>query len=187
MPAAGNNGRVQSPPGSPRSPTIADATVHADIDYESDPAAVAQEISNLQALRRMSMDVTTSVSDPDLPSFGGAPGGGGWGVDEGGGAGDASLLWVPARYHPELNAQGFESFLEMKKNEIRRGGQAGSGGLGVDQGKGLRRKKSMLSRQVTVDGGSGRESNEQLEEFLNDTELLEKISECCHSLSPSPR
>ena len=39
-----------------------------DIDYESGPAAVAQELSNLQALRRMSMDVG-NTSDPDLPSF----------------------------------------------------------------------------------------------------------------------
>ena len=39
-----------------------------DIDYESNPAAVAQELSNLQALRRMSMDASTT-SDPDLPGF----------------------------------------------------------------------------------------------------------------------
>ena len=38
-----------------------------DIDYESSPAGLAQELSNLQAIRRMSMDVNTS--DPDLPSF----------------------------------------------------------------------------------------------------------------------
>jgi hypothetical protein len=28
-----------------------------DIDYESNPAAVAQELTNLAAIRRMSMDV----------------------------------------------------------------------------------------------------------------------------------
>ncbi|CAG8877572.1 unnamed protein product [Penicillium nalgiovense] len=37
-----------------------------DIDYESNPAAVAQELNNLAAIRRMSMDVA-AAGDPDLP------------------------------------------------------------------------------------------------------------------------
>ena len=41
------------------------------VDYESNPAAVAQELSNLQALRRMSMDVN-GAGDPDLPAFSGS-------------------------------------------------------------------------------------------------------------------
>ncbi|KAJ5467260.1 hypothetical protein N7475_005012 [Penicillium sp. IBT 31633x] len=39
-----------------------------DIDYESNPAAVAQELNNLAAIRRMSMDVA-AAGDPDLPAF----------------------------------------------------------------------------------------------------------------------
>ncbi|KAK2824779.1 hypothetical protein FQN49_007485, partial [Arthroderma sp. PD_2] len=68
-----------------------------DIDCQSDPATVAQELSNLAALRRMSMDVGSM--DPDLPSFGGlipsiAPSPS---ADED----DASrLFWVPAHLHP---------------------------------------------------------------------------------------
>ena len=34
----------------------------------SSPAAIAKELSNLQAFKRMSLDVSNQVSDPDLPS-----------------------------------------------------------------------------------------------------------------------
>ncbi|KAJ9200729.1 hypothetical protein DTO164E3_3879 [Paecilomyces variotii] len=126
-----------------------------DVDYESDPAAVAQELSNLAAIRRMSMDVT-ATGDPDLPSFGSnlvvpsAPS-----ADED----DASrLFWVPARLHPELAPKEFKSFLESKTEQIkRRSGEFSSGGLSVERqvsnGGGLRRKRSMLSRQI--DNSSG--------------------------------
>jgi hypothetical protein len=121
-----------------------------DIDYESDPAAVAQELSNLAAIRRMSMDVT---GDPDLPSFNSnfqvpsiAPSAS---ADEN----DASrLFWVPARLHPELAPMEFKSFLESKADQInRRSGDFSSANLGLDRqgsGGGLRRKRSMLSRQI---------------------------------------
>lgn len=127
-----------------------------DIDYESSPAAVAQELSNLQAIRRMSMDVNTS--DPDLPSFGG------FGVppvapahfsdDED----PSKLFWVPARLHPELAPVEFKTFIEDKVDKIRRrsGGEESLSpdGLGRQaSGGGLRRKKSMLSRQI--DNASG--------------------------------
>ncbi|KAL1861262.1 hypothetical protein Plec18170_001777 [Paecilomyces lecythidis] len=126
-----------------------------DVDYESDPAAVAQELSNLAAIRRMSMDVT-ATGDPDLPSFGSnlvvpsAPS-----PDED----DASrLFWVPARLHPELAPKEFKSFLESKAEQIkRRSGEFSPGGLSVERqlsdGGGLRRKRSMLSRQI--DNSSG--------------------------------
>ncbi|KAB8234916.1 putative telomere silencing protein Zds1 [Aspergillus alliaceus] len=121
-----------------------------DIDYESDPAAVAQELNNLAAIRRMSMDVA-ATGDPDLPSYNSnfsvpsiAPSPS---ADEN----DAArLFWVPARLHPELAPKEFKSFLESKTEQIkRRSGDFNSLGL-ERQGSsgGLRRKKSMLSRQI---------------------------------------
>ncbi|PQE17710.1 telomere silencing Zds1 protein [Rutstroemia sp. NJR-2017a BVV2] len=143
-----------------------------DIDYESNPAAVAQELSNLQALRRMSMDVG-HTSDPDLPSFQGvslmptvAP----TGDDD---EDDPSrLFWVPARVHPELAPMEFKTFLENRVQSIKRrsGDQNSLSVNGPDQngsGMGLRRKKSMLSRQIDNSGGRGavgyQDGAEQLE------------------------
>jgi hypothetical protein len=143
-----------------------------DIDYESDPTAIAQELNNLQALRRMSMDVG-NTSDPDLPSFQGlslmpsvAPTGDDNEDDP------SRLFWVPARVHPELAPMEFKTFLENRVQSIKRrsGDQtslspdslepSGSGGS-------LRRKKSMLSRQIDNDGGRGavgyKDGAEQLE------------------------
>lgn len=125
-----------------------------DIDYESSPAAVAQELSNLQAIRRMSMNVDTA--DPDLPSFGGviptvAPTGS---EDEN----DTSrLFWVPARLHPELAPKEFKTFIEDRVDKIRRR-SGDSDSLSPDglersgSGSSLRRRKSMLSRQVDPQG-----------------------------------
>ncbi|KAL2821180.1 hypothetical protein BJX63DRAFT_258654 [Aspergillus granulosus] len=152
--------RGRSSDGSPTSPTTPGSTDTAttsfplnDIDYESDPAAVAQELSNLAAIRRMSMDVT-ATGDPDLPSLNFAvpsiapsPS-----ADEN----DTSrLFWVPARLHPELAPKEFKSFLESKAEHIkRRSGDFST--LSPDrQGSdsSLRRKRSMLSKQI--DSGSG--------------------------------
>lgn len=162
---------VQTPPTSPASlarpvsPSLGGAANKQyplnDIDYESDPVAVAQEMSNLQALRRMSMDVT-AAADPDLPSFSNfvpsTP------PEDGGDPG--SVFWVPARLHPELAPQEFSAFLEAKKNEIRRPQTAGS--LSPDGspsgGPSLRRKKSMLSRQIDADAAKHyRDGAERLE------------------------
>lgn len=129
-----------------------------DIDYESNPAAVAQELSNLQALRRMSMDVG-NTSDPDLPSFQGrvmpsvAPTGGDDEDDP------SRLFWVPARVHPELAPMEFKSFLETRVKTIKR--RSGDSTLVPDilersgSASSLRRKKSMLSRQIDNSGGKG--------------------------------
>lgn len=132
-----------------------------DIDYESSPASLAQELSNLQAIRRMSMDVNTA--DPDLPSFKSvAPQH--FSEDDD----PTKLFWVPARLHPELAPKEFKTFIEEKVDTIRRrSGDAESlspdGPLGRQtSGGGLRRKKSMLSRQI--DGPSGyRDGAERLE------------------------
>ena len=133
-----------------------------DVDYESSPAAVAQELSNLQALRRMSMISMDggAAGDPDLPHLNAAalpnapsP----TSSDD-----DASrLFWVPARLHPELAPKEFKSFLDSKAEQIkRRSGELSqfttpsasrsnstSSSLSVES-SGLRRKKSMLSRQI---------------------------------------
>jgi hypothetical protein len=131
-----------------------------DIDYESNPAAVAQELSNLQALRRMSMDVG-NTSDPDLPSFQGVslmPSVAPTGDDN---EDDPSrLFWVPARVHPELAPMEFKTFLENRVQSIKRrsGDQTSLSPDGLERsesGGSLRRKKSMLSRQIDNDGGRG--------------------------------
>ncbi|APA15546.1 hypothetical protein SS1G_13502 [Sclerotinia sclerotiorum 1980 UF-70] len=144
----------------------------SDIDYESGPAAVAQELSNLQALRRMSMDVG-NTSDPDLPSFQGGslmPTAAPTGNDD---EDDPSrLFWVPARVHPELAPMEFKTFLENRVQSIKRrsGDQTSLAPNGTEQsgsGVGLRRKKSMLSRQIDNSGGRGavgyKDGAEQLE------------------------
>ncbi|RDL36568.1 Uncharacterized protein BP5553_05920 [Venustampulla echinocandica] len=143
-----------------------------DIDYESNPAAVAQELSNLQALRRMSMDVG-NTSDPDLPSFQGVslmPTAAPTGNDD---EDDPSrLFWVPARVHPELAPMEFKTFLENRVQSIKRrsGDQSSLSPESIERsgsGGGLRRKKSMLSRQIDNDGGRGaigyKDGSEQLE------------------------
>ena len=130
-----------------------------DLDYESDPAAVAQELSNLQALRRMSMDVN-AAGDPDLPSFNSS-----FGIPSTAPTGSADeddrarLFWVPARIHPELAPTEFKTFLDSRVNSIKRRSEDRS--LSPDSlqregsGGGLRRKKSMLSRQIDNSGGKG--------------------------------
>ncbi|KAL7271473.1 hypothetical protein RUND412_005768 [Rhizina undulata] len=194
-----SRGPEQLPPNSPTfsiravSPAVNDAATQPfplnDIDYESDPVAVAQEISNLQALRRMSMDVTSSA-DPDLPSFNSfvpsTP------PEDGGDPG--SVFWVPARLHPELAPKEFSAFLEAKKNEIRRPSRDGSlSPDGQSVGPGLRRKKSMLSRQIDDSEGartyqdgaerlvrrrSGKQGPMlQIDDFMNDpSSLMRKLS-----------
>ncbi|TAQ89349.1 hypothetical protein B7494_g2345 [Chlorociboria aeruginascens] len=142
------------------------------IYYESNSAAVAQELSNLQALRRMSMDVG-NTSDPDLPSFQGvslmpsvAP------TSDDNEDDPSRLFWVPARVHPELAPMEFKTFLENRVQSIKRrsGDQASLSPDGIERGGsggGLRRKKSMLSRQIDNSGGRGavgyKDGAEQLE------------------------
>ncbi|KAF2269690.1 hypothetical protein CC78DRAFT_550609 [Lojkania enalia] len=168
-----SSGALSSPP---LSRTNSDTANHQfplnDIDYESSPASLAQELSNLQAIRRMSMDVNTS--DPDLPSFNSfnvptAPQH--FSEDE---TGDPSkLFWVPARLHPELAPKEFKTFIEEKVVQIRRR-SGDSDSLSPDsavnrQGSsgGLRRKKSMLSRQI--DNANGyRDGAERLERKRSD-------------------
>lgn len=141
----------------------------SDVNYESDPAAVAQEMVNLQALRRMSM-VDNATNDPDLPSYNTShmPTVAPTGSDD---EDDTSrLFWVPASLHPELAPKEFKTFLEKRIGEIKR--TAGDGSLSPNalqrhgSGGGLRRKKSMLSRQIDNRGGRGAEGYEDGAELL---------------------
>jgi hypothetical protein len=153
-----------------------------DIDYESSPAAVAQELSNLQALRRMSMDVA-AAGDPDLPSLSpaGMPGMAPSASDS---EDDSSrLFWVPARLHPELAPQEFKSFLESKAEQIRRRSgelssfsSQSSRSSSLDSGVGLSRKKSMLSRQIDNSNGRAAEGYQDGAERLDRKRSLSKTS-----------
>ena len=131
------------------------------IDYESSPNAVAQELNNLAALRRMSMDVNAS-GDPDLPSFPsnvGIPTAPPLGADP---DDTARLYWVPASVHPELAPMEFKTFLDKKVKSLKRksdGKTSVSDGLSpIDTNSSkLNRRKSMLSRQIDNSGGRGAE------------------------------
>ncbi|QUC16422.1 uncharacterized protein UV8b_00663 [Ustilaginoidea virens] len=122
------------------------------------PNDIAQELSNLQALRRMSMDVGNNI-DPDMPpmGFSAMPVIAPTGDDD---ENDPSrLLWVPARVHPELAPSEFKSFLEKRVQSIRR--RSGESSLSTDSepnrsdSDSLRRRKSMLCRQIDNSGGQG--------------------------------
>ncbi|KAH8711889.1 hypothetical protein GQ44DRAFT_429836 [Phaeosphaeriaceae sp. PMI808] len=155
-----NNTTPQGPLSPPLSRTNSDTASQqfplSQLDYESSPAGLAQELSNLQAIRRMSMGVNNA--DPDLPSFNspnGPPSPPAFSEDED----PSKLFWVPARLHPELAPMEFKTFIEEKVNTIRRRSSdsdslSPDGTLGYQtSGAGLRRKKSMLSRQI--DSGTG--------------------------------
>lgn len=103
------------------------------------------------------MDIA-ATGDPDLPqlSAAGMPSAPSPTTSE---DDSARLFWVPARLHPELAPKEFKSFLESKAEQIkRRSGELSafsspvasrSSSLSSDDGmSGLRRKKSMLSRQI---------------------------------------
>ena len=154
------NGQASPPANGLRSPaeTASASFPLNDIDYESSPAAVAQELSNLQAIRRMSMDVNLA-GDPDLPTFNSMPTMAPTGSED---EDDASrLFWVPARLHPELAPKEFKTFLDNRVESIkRRSGEytvPTSGPSRSGSGGGLRRKKSMLSRQIDNSEGKGAE------------------------------
>lgn len=141
-----------------------------DIDYESNPSAVAQELSNLAAIRRMSMDVNAS-GDPDLPSFPskfGMPTAPPMSTDPD----DASrLYWVPASVHPELAPMEFKTFLDKKVKSLKRRSEESSlSPDGLQPGASsasLRRRKSMLSRQIDNSGGRAADGYQDGAEVLD--------------------
>lgn len=162
------NPSYENGPLSPMSPTLSLRDVQAaegsmSMTNIEDPNDIAQELSNLQALRRMSMDVGNS-SDPDMLPFQGivpipsiAPSGD---DDE---SDPSRLLWVPANVHPELAPEQFKSFLERRVNSMKRmsgesmlssDGLQRSDSFGSGFGS-LRRTKSKLSRQIDNSGGRG--------------------------------
>lgn len=146
-----------------------------DIDYDSDPATVAQELNNLAALRRMSMDV--GAGDPDLPATGQNANMPSLAPSASAGEDDASrLFWVPAHVHPGIAPNEFKSFLQDKADQIQRKSgdfsSAESHGTPLqreDSGGGLQRKKSMLSRQVDSSGESDRGDDGQLDSVTEES------------------
>jgi hypothetical protein len=101
------------------------------------------------------MDVTVG-QDPDLPAFGSAfqmPNMAPRGDEDG----VSNMFWVPARLHPELAPKEFKSFVDGRMESMKR--RSGEYSLSPDgmnragSGGGLRRKKSMLSRQIDNAGG----------------------------------
>ncbi|KAL9099835.1 MAG: hypothetical protein Q9163_004711 [Psora crenata] len=142
------------------------------LDYESNPNAIAQELNNLSALRRMSMDVNAS-GDPDLPSFNSnfaipaAPPAGTDPDDR------ARLYWVPASVHPELAPMEFKTFLDKKVKSFRRRSEEKQASLSPDglqrdgSSASLRRRKSMLSRQIDNTDGQGAEGYQDGAERLD--------------------
>lgn len=150
---------------SPASSTLSLRDVQADssgsqftLTNIDNPNDIAQELSNLQALRRMSMDVGNSIN-PDIPPMGlsAMPVIAPTGDDD---ENDPSrLLWVPARVHPELAPSEFKSFLENRVHSIRRrSGESfviGNSDTLNGDSHSLSRRKSMLSRQIDTNGGQG--------------------------------
>lgn len=172
--ASRNNSFETTPksPISPMSPTLRDMRDDAQqypITNIDNPNDIAQELSNLQALRRMSMDVSNN-SDPDLLPFQGmslmampsiAP----RGDDE---ADPSRLLWVPAGVHPELAPTEFKNFVEKRVQSMKRRSSESTlsvDGLDRSNSGSLRRKKSMLSRQIDRRGA---------EEYVDGAERLER-------------
>ncbi|KAI0009369.1 hypothetical protein F4779DRAFT_375820 [Xylariaceae sp. FL0662B] len=171
------NNSLDSAPKSPvsptMSPTLRDMREGADqfpLTNIEDPNDIAQELSNLQALRRMSMDVSNN-SDPDLLPFQGMslmamPSVAPRGDDE---ADPSRLLWVPANVHPELAPTEFKNFVEKRVQSMKRRSSESTlsvEGLERSNSSGLRRKKSMLSRQV--EGGHNAEG------YVDGAERLER-------------
>lgn len=179
-----SNGGPTSPvsPGGSMSPTLRDMRHSSDsfpLTNIDNPNDIAQELSNLQALRRLSMDVSNN-SDPDLLPFQGmslmampsiAP----KGHDD---ADPSRLLWVPAGVHPELAPSEFKNFVEKRVQSMKRRSSESSLSPdsleGGDSG-GLRRKKSMLSRQIVNGGGHGADG------YMDGAERLERKRSQRHS------
>ncbi len=168
-------GQRGQPPSVPSSP-VSLRDVQADASGSQfpltnidNPNDIAQELSNLQALRRLSMDVGNRV-DPDMPMMlSTIPSIAPTGNDD---EDDPSrLLWVPARVHPELAPSEFKSFLENRVNSIRR--RSGDSHLSVDgdgessESSALRRRKSMLSHQINSSGSA-------MEGYMDGAERLER-------------
>lgn len=109
---------------------------------------VEQELKSLQALRRLSLDV--SNLDPDVPSQN-------YEVqpslqpqqqsatDQDSGN---SLYWVPARIHPEIAPQEWQSFVQKRDDRVEDDSLPGLVPV-VFKKKGLSRSKSLLSRVVS--------------------------------------
>ncbi|KAK9369996.1 hypothetical protein V1509DRAFT_675942 [Lipomyces kononenkoae] len=109
------------------------------IDFEAPATIVAQERNNIQALKRISLDAS-STSDPDLPAASiallqqgptsppstsppsASPNGSPQafpGEDLASSQPDGPLLWVPAHLHPELAPKEWRTFVQERVAEIQ--------------------------------------------------------------------
>ncbi|CAA22593.1 Protein zds1 [Schizosaccharomyces pombe] len=65
---------------------------------------------------------------------------------------DAStLFWVPANLHPELNPTGWKSFLDLQVKNLKSPTATDTSSSPLEHIRSLRRRKSLLSRQVKAD------------------------------------
>ena len=110
---------------------------------------VAQELRNLQNLRRLSLDV--SNFDPDVPPQN-------YDIsptlqtqerteDQDEDNMGNSLYWVPARIHPELAPQEWQSFVQKRDGRLDDGSFASP--FHSPMKRGLSRSRSLLSKEVT--------------------------------------
>lgn len=105
---------------------------------------VAQELKNLRTLRRLSLD--GAKLDPDVPSQNYEVAPAMKKPDETEDDMGNSLYWVPARIHPELAPQEWQTFVQKTGGKLD---DAFAGPLrGPAVTRGLTRAKSLLSREV---------------------------------------
>lgn len=105
---------------------------------------VAQELKNLRTLRRLSLD--GAKLDPDVPpqNYEVAPT-----IKKGHDEEDSignSLYWVPARIHPELAPQEWQSFVQKTGGHVEESFDSLLRSPSIKRG--LTRSKSLLSREV---------------------------------------
>ncbi|EPX73087.1 zds family protein phosphatase type A regulator Zds1 [Schizosaccharomyces octosporus yFS286] len=102
-----------------------------------------KEREALTYLRRLSMQGT---DDPDLHTD--------WSVmmSPPESESDAStLFWVPADLHPEVNPNGWKDFLDLQVKNLKHPKQMDTNATPLQHIRSLRRRRSLLSRQVKAD------------------------------------
>ncbi|KAK9324339.1 hypothetical protein V1517DRAFT_317833 [Lipomyces orientalis] len=143
------------------------------IGFEAPATIVAQERNNIQALKRISLDAS-STSDPDLPAANiallqhgptsppaasqssaasvgthqGFPF-----VDTPGHQADSALLWVPAHLHPELAPKEWRTFVQERVAEIQQ--RTGANGILTQSETNTASPASPISALLSVPGSSG--------------------------------
>ncbi|KAJ8104107.1 hypothetical protein POJ06DRAFT_235077 [Lipomyces tetrasporus] len=143
------------------------------IGFEAPATIVAQERNNIQALKRISLDAS-STSDPDLPAVNiallqhgptsppaASPSSAasvgtqqGFPFDDAPGYhADSALLWVPAHLHPELAPKEWRTFVQERVAEIQQ--RTGANGILSQSEKNTTSPASPISALLSVPGSSG--------------------------------